>query len=538
MAAVKTLFVTYWSGIEYILLALLLVAALPAYRLYRSGNVIAKVSVWLGALVVVAYACEAVSYVLTPNYFDYAEPMMVVMASNLMHGGDLYQNWDTGGGVVGSLYGPLGFLIQSVFLTLSGSIWASKAPGLVFALGALWLSWMILPRQLAWRTRFAVFTLFVATLALYGVTSFWNRPDPVILFIVCLAALVSRQPPGRALLGLAIAMGLLGNLKPHAPMYVAPFLLPALIAIKEIRPRIIATAAVGVATLFVFLLPFMAPRISLGVYLEILLMAGKHGLLLHLVLQAIALSCVLVGAPAVLLWRSGSGSDRLLCAGAVIASLIVSIASAKPGGGAYHILPFAPVGMTMLARAWSNGISEQASLRVQAFATVVVIAISPIFTYNWWKLNDLFPDRTIEIARGSEATTFLRDFPGSEIGVGSSINSASQKLRVFAGLNGRVVSLDVVNWQDLRLADQPVDLVVPLLQGCRVPAWLMPNGEAEFSALGARDIDLFDERFRRLFRTNYEVRRTGDFYVVWACKDNIAAKGASSSLATGAVQER
>ncbi len=143
-------------------------------------------------------------------------------------------------------------------------------------------------------------------------------------------------------------------------------------------------------------------------------------------------------------------------------------------------------------------------------------AALPIWLYNCWHLYDTQPDFSAETSKRSEARALFSEYPKAEMGVGSRASSMDIRYRVVSGFLGNVSKFDVVNWMDLRCAGEPVHIVRPLVENCRVPAWILPKGEQVFTAEGF-GVPLFDDVFRETFFARYRLVQTASHFEVWQC---------------------
>src|ERR1700677_2709972 len=134
---VQQTFVLYWGHSHLatvLLLALLILYFTLAYRLPAPRSSLARLasSRWAVldmALIGVAIAHCAL-YLNAPNFADFVEPMIPLLASNYLHGAPVYADWTVGHAIVGSIYGPYVFLAQLPALLWYPTIGATKLPGI------------------------------------------------------------------------------------------------------------------------------------------------------------------------------------------------------------------------------------------------------------------------------------------------------------------------------------------------------------------------------------------------------------------------
>jgi hypothetical protein len=140
-------------------------------------------AVLLAVLTVSAYILTVVLYLLYPNYFDHGQPMVASMSWLWMQGHVLYSNWTTGD-VYSSVYGPLVFLINGMTLLLNPSIFASKLPG-ILSLGAALVATSVLFKRTTGSRLTSLFLLASAVMLFvpFGVSAYWNRPEPFLILV-------------------------------------------------------------------------------------------------------------------------------------------------------------------------------------------------------------------------------------------------------------------------------------------------------------------------------------------------------------------
>ena len=77
------------------------------------GSMIARLaSSDFDKLLIVLAIAHCAFYLFVPNFADYVEPLIPLLASNYLHGAPVYADWHAGQAIVGSLYGPYVFLTQ------------------------------------------------------------------------------------------------------------------------------------------------------------------------------------------------------------------------------------------------------------------------------------------------------------------------------------------------------------------------------------------------------------------------------------------
>lgn len=480
----------------------------------------------LAAMAVIAAAgAHVFLYLHTPNFIDYAEPMVALIGSGMLHGDLVYHDIRDGQSIVSSLYGPLTFLLQSLFLTVSPSIFGSKLPGVVAALALCALIFIALRRAAPGNAGLAWLGLAIVIVFLYAFRHFWfwNRPDSFLLLTTAAGLVaVTTLRPGVALIALGALGGVAAGLKPHAPLYLLPLAVTAACRLPSWRDGVkpaLAAAAFGLA---LALLPFSLMQIDLVAYVRNLATISQHGLRLDLTVQSLAYAVAFLAVPAMLLLRVSPGAasreERVLFWSLAGASAVMAVISSKPGAGAPHMAPFLPIAVflavSLAAKEAGDGARPVVALRAMLLAELAVFL--PIWAYSVYEIRKHFPDFSRERAAAAEARDMFARYPGAEMAVGRDVFDPLIYHRVQGGFAGRILRFDVVNWMDLQRAGAPAHLVQHFVEGCRTPSWIVPARQAPFEARGYSEA-LFDASFRDAFARNYARTETGQFYEVWTC---------------------
>lgn len=523
MSLVKEIFQFYWSISEVVAATLGLGALLICRAAKFDSRCFTAVSLLSWALLA-CLGLQIVSYLALPNFYDYAEPLMTVMATNFMNGGAVYHDE---GNIVGSLYGPLAFLTQVPFIAVSKTILASKLPGVLWLLCTFAILVFIMRRASYGGSSLTMAAWAFVMMSPYGIIAFWNRPDPALLFLASLSVVLplTKLRPPTSLFALAVLVGLSVNLKPHAFLYFIPVGVLLLLRMRDIRAMLAVAVSVFLLSIVVALMPYLDSRITLSLYLENVLVATKHDLVPTLMLAAFSYSMLLY-LPPLLLRRSDARREELAeqlagCIALFAVTTIVSVISSKEGGGAYHLIPFLPFSIYLTARAISNhGAETIRKVRGlhHAMLVGVFIAFCPIWAYNVWKPMRSNQPYALQQEAIAEAKEIFARFKGAQMGLGADTVTKSLYYRVFSGFAGNIALFDPVNWQDLRLAGYEPSLLHPMLESCRVEAWVFPNDGEEFSARMYDDLDLFDDEFRATFRAGYTRKLQTKHFSVWTCK--------------------
>lgn len=462
-------------------------------------------------------------YLASPSFSDYGEPVIPLLAGNVLNGGPVYSDWHSGQSVVGSNYGPYVFILQAAAIAWRPSILMSKLVGVVFALAALCLLYLSVRRRLPAPQALTVCALMVALLSFQLHYWFWNRPDTMLIALVGLGLVVyDRSRPDTCLIWLGLVAGLSVNLKLFGAIYLIPIALAALVASPWSARLVTAIAAGGALFVLALGLPFLVPSIDVRNYIGNILMMPKQGVDAPAVLQSVLYGCLLLAPPGALFLRARSSfPTKVMAISLVVSMAVVALLSAKPGGGPPYMMPFAPLCLYLAARLWEETTGEQrmqATQLQQAILAILFVCVLPVWGYSWLQMGKQVFARPGEHAKSAELRGLFAVYPQAEMGHGIGPgDSRDEFYRVQKAFLGQVTRFDYVNYADQRGAGLPVAVVYPLFENCSVPHWILAHSSGQFDGLGYGQ-PLFDEKVRSLFRDNYELSRQGQYYDVWSCK--------------------
>ena len=459
---------------------------------------------------------QSARYLLLGAYVDHIEGNVVISGWQFFHGAPLYATFG-GAPLLATFYGPLAYLLEVPALALFGaSAEASKltsALALVLTIAAM--AWHFRRHFSAVQARDALLML-LAGLLFFSPRCFWVRPDPLEALMVALA-LVSTRTRWSAV-GIGICIGVAVNLKIHAFVYFLPLIVELWLSRGW---RSLAGMAATSGT--VFLLPFLAPGISLPDYAAMLAMqVGKRAPTLHTLAENTAFieipALLLIGALAGAAWQS-IGRERVYF-GSVLAALALLLYPATfPGAGLYHLLPFVPV----LADAIGRVRPDNHAARWAPIALCLVAipyGASSLVGMNALAGDEFAAGEALALARGTSAQPV-------QIGYGDSFRNyrASQLSKAVLSLHGYPALLDAQVLMELRyIGIDGSERWIPELANCRFGRWLLPQGEPPFAMRSFYDQGpLFDDGFRRAFLDHYRVVDRTDRFDIWACARDTAA---------------
>jgi hypothetical protein len=532
---VQQTFVLYWghSHLATVLLLALLIlyftlaSRLPAPRSSLARLASSRWAVLDMALIGVAIAHCAL-YLNAPNFADFVEPMIPLLASNYLHGAPVYADWTVGHAIVGSIYGPYVFLAQLPALLWYPTIGATKLPGICSGLGSIVLLFLaVRTRVRSFNDALALCALMVGLLAFELHYWFWNRPDSFLIAVVSLGVLLyDRAHPSVCLAGLGLLAGVAINLKLYAPIYLLPLAIACLPAIGS-WSRLLASAAIGgVLFLGTVALPFGLGFASLHVYIVNLSMMPNQGFDLAASVESMFYGLSILALPLLTLWARWviAGGTQTLAITVFIFTGLMGVVAGNPGGGPPYMMPLIPLALYLAVRLQGQDIivlqKEIAARRLVLLA--VAICAAPVWAYSWFQIGSQFPHYRTELAKIAELRALFAAFPGSEVGHNAGRTDIEQDefYRVEKAFLGQVTRFDWINFADQRAAGLPASIVYPLFENCSVPSWILPRWGGRFrgTTWDGRSL-LLDGGASELFRANYEQSGEYSYYELWRCKD-------------------
>jgi hypothetical protein len=490
-----------------------------------------KLQSWVFLSVAIAGSCYLAliigQYVLLDTYLDHALPNIAIRSWRLINGQELYYSSESLNFVAG-VYGPLLYVFNGLVLWVFGGTLASSnaAGGLAVILGLAALSFHLCKTSDRDVAAVSVIMFLGVVLALSPI-SFWARPDPFILMLVCFALLsIHLKKFGEYVphIAVAICIGLAVNFKAHAFLYFIP------IVFRYCTKRwYISWFLMAALSILVFLLPFGLSPISLSEYLGRLFdIVGGRTVSPNLLYTATKYSTLFL-LPAIVLaivwkWaRSRINVKDIIYFWAFFLSICGGIYSASvPGAGWYHLLAFIPISADLFSK-FVGSLKEKLLPRTILlsifFLTFVIISITP--QKRLWKTYD----RLSTMAPVSdEIRSVITRFPGQtiEMGYGQDVASTysltyARPLLAFAGNRTTITGPSAM---ELRYQGQPASsALLAHIKSCGTNLWLIPKGERPFSMNNYFNNDpAFWPKMQEVFIFAYEVKTTLKYFDVWACK--------------------
>ena len=469
--------------------------------------------------VIAAYLAIVIWYTIQASYFDAAEPTITAVAAAFAAGLPLYPALDAPERYA-HIYGPLLFMVQAGAFAVGGaSILVSKTVGAIAALSGLAVAWTVYNRRAGTTAALHVIAAAVLVYCFFSNVTFWTRSDPLLILCtaVGLAGALARRP-WIAALTVGLAAGAAANLKVTGPVYLFPVLVLAVS--KHGVTAVLASAAIAAIAAAV---PFLAPSVSLTHYLDYLRLSARNGLLPSKLFENAEWSLFLL-APLLVTWW-GVRNTRLeaetrpFMSVLIAAVVVIAIVSAKPGGGAFHLLPFVPIlgyaALSVPRGTWNR----PAALRL-AGAFVIASAVIAV-------PRQLVFIRTVADRHLASAIADIRGFAGESaskrIAVGYAGTSHLSHARPELVFRTGDYLIDAPAVQEHRLSGLDIPAAtMRAIDGCRFDYWLIPRAMEPFDVPSAYQpigpAEVFPEEFRSAFKQRYARVGHTALFDVWECR--------------------
>jgi hypothetical protein len=538
---IQQLFLAYWS---FVFLAGAAMFGALAWLTAKSSSTVLRRwiadednRIWriLPISVVLLAVAHFALYLWVPSYADYGETIIPILAANFLKGGSVYSDWDGGSAVIGSIYGPYVFIVQSAALAISPSVFFSKLVGIIFA-GMALIVFYLAVRTLRPSAALGFCALMVALSSFNLHYWFWNRPDSIFIFLVSICALLTVRSDRRYLM---IWIGMLAaiatNLKLFGSIYFVPFAVMC-IATQDWR-ALLKSGGLGAILFVVFaILPFLFTHVDVRVYLENVLMMTRQGFDFVGARRALVYGALIVATPVSLaiLYRGSLQRDSIALIGAlVVVAVIVGCIAGKPGGGPPYLMPLIPTSLLAAALVWSRlpRSEHPKAVTVQRVALITALfSASPVWAYSWYQMGKQLPDSAERRERAAELREHFTSYPGAEMGHGQGKAATEDGFhRVQKAFLGQIARFDYVNYADQRAAGLPPSILYPLLDDCNVPSWIFARSGERFTGDGF-GVPLFDEGIHERLSSYYQLAVTGKHYEVWTCKGSLPPTEAGAAL--------
>ncbi|HEX7674817.1 MAG TPA: hypothetical protein VF412_11635 [Bdellovibrio sp.] len=470
------------------------------------------------------FVLTALSYLVTPLFFDHAESNIAAVAAVWLRGGSIYTALDAPQRY-SLLYGPWPYIVAACFESLgSATIFLGKLPGVLNALLVL-IGIYIAARFREAHKRDSLLIVGVTALALLGFYnySYWNRPDSYltvyVLWSVVVIEIFKKSSSSQLIVYgiIGVLMGLAMNCKVHGVFYFLPIAFYYLESSKSklnILGLIIAAGLCLVAALG----PFGLHNVSLLSYAEWLRMAAKHGLLLKEIVRNISfILSFLVLLYALGFTRNYWKTYIALC----VSGLIIAVFAAKPGAGTHHFMPLVPVILFWAAATY--GETDQLSKKRSSIIVSSFLIMLAIVAINHQKrIVALLSQTPQRIREFDDMKSIAEKNPGPlELGYTDMKQYESSFYKPWLIYHGRGLLVDGAALMDMAASDIAIpSSTVAIVKACSIPTMIFPKGKEPWSIPNLYDEKKFliSDEMRAAFAANYSLKEETEFFQVWKCK--------------------
>lgn len=454
----------------------------------------------------------------------------------LYNGYELYTDMDSAARY-SIQHGPIIYLIIGAVMKVLGSSYISaKLSGISALFLTLFLSWIWFRKSLT-----AKETLFLLGLEIW-ILLHWNqiyymRPDIIMLLCCIISTYVAATKNNRLvlLLGLAIPMGVMVNLKIHGIIYFLPIIA---IAYDRFGPRYFSMAYIGVASLLVGTLavaPFLLPQISFTNYLGWLHQSVKAGIQVSKIVDKLGI-IVLWGLIPILIslirgvnfgdfWRQ----NRFTLLALTVSLVIIVVVGSKWSSGTNHLIPFVAVYMHLLVLLVKEIRILQASASLQyvrgswrrgcyIFLGLLLLTVTISGFSRNMKMINIVSNNPHRIDVAQHITSLSSRYAGYTLQVGYGDEKGYSEYRDFVPLPvfvGNPLLVEVVAITDMRLVNMPYpQATLRALEEGTVKVWLIPARQEPFT-VSFDSSSMFDEPFKQAFMSNYHLAERSKYFDVW-----------------------
>lgn len=456
----------------------------------------------IAVALIVLFTAIGVTYLIYPNYIDHAEATMAGLGRVMARGGELYP-YPNLFPYHGILYGPALAEIQFIVSLLGlPTLMSSKLPGL---LSFILLSLILLRLNKVPASRGYLLYLFP-----FGVMLFWDRTEPFILLLVCLALLLDGKHNKKYI---PILMGILAGTASALKLHAAVYVFTAYLAVFLVSGISIASLVIfSLVSMLTFATYFLPPNISFIAFIEYIKFASNHGLSFNLWIQNFTYFIFLT-IPLLILWR-GAAQTRKTTRNLILVvgiEFVVTIIAAKPGAGAHHLLPFIPVNAFLIQKMYVDDMT--ASLTpIRVLYASLIMSISLTVSGLIWTVSaswNLYQGPRKEVA------WFQEKYDGLVMGVGDDRSFFYSFLRVDLADE----QIDYSGYMDLQYAGAGEKEFIAKMSNCNIRNLLIPNFGLPFSMNSYyTGKSLFTEDVLNAFRANYRKNESGKYFSVYSCE--------------------
>jgi hypothetical protein len=526
------MFKFYWGNCYIVAILLILYFTLLSRSIHKFYKIHSKNSLLHVNFTNIAYLIfylavgQQVLYLYVPNFSDSGEPVIPILARNLLNGAPVYGRLTEGNFLVGSNYGPYTFLTQIPTLIFFPNIFFVKIIGISFSMLSIYFLYISIKNSIKSLQSALVFLSLMISLFSFELHYwFWDRPDSMLIFLVSFGVLIfERGSFFVTLVVIGLLAGIMMNLKLFTPIYLLPLAISCLPRLQSWRAFVFALAVGGVLFFVAVSFPFLVwpNSFSLRNYLDNLMLIPNQGINISQVYGSLMYFLVIIALPSITFFTIRLKIDQIVFfVSLVTCAIFVALISGKPGGGTPYMMPFAPISIYFSSKllADSNKFNkEYLETLPTKILSIVFVCASPIWAYSFYQMSKQIFDMHTELTEESELRSLFVAYPGAEMSYNSGKNQDPEFYRVQKAFLGQTINFDYVNFIDQRAAGVPAAVAYRLVESCRVPFWIISRDGGAFLGTGYGNQQIFNQGFLSRFYRNYELVNTYQYLEVWQCR--------------------
>lgn len=473
----------------------------------------------------------AFGYLMWTGFGEQGEVQFASVSALLYQGYPLYTTID-GAGRYSLQHGPIVYLVAGAVMQLFGASYitvklaGAMAPALVLLISWIWFSKIT-------TKKYAFLFLGLQTWILFHWHHiFYIRPDSLMLLmvVVSMAIVTTTEKKWLLVLGTAIPMGIMLNLKIHGFLYFFPIM-----GFVYQRTGLRYFAHISGLAITVGVLPFLMPQISFGNYLSWVTQSVHHGFAFKNFVSKIAMLFVLFIIPYALAVLNGVSLSsffkrhKFVVTPLLISLFITSVIASKVGSGTNHLMPYLPIIIyytIILFNDMQAGFLQNVKYSKIFVGTnylllgiIILVILSSGFTreYNFFKM--MHEDNNNSGVILNEIQSIEKQFAGKTISLGYGEDRSYIPYRDYIPylvFHNNPLLIEAVAFMDMKSAKIPMpEATIKQLEEGTIQVWLIPAGDKPFTMNHADKGPLFDNSFRKAFLDNYHLISKTPHFDIW-----------------------
>lgn len=431
-------------------------------------------------------------------------------------------------------HGPIIYLVVGGIMKLLGpSILTAKLSSFLSLIAISLISWYWFKRFFdskisLWLLGLEVW-LFLKYYYLYLV-----RDDVLMVLCSLIGMYFVTTKKGRVstILGVALSVGILVNLKVHGILYA----IPVLTLVQQRFDSNTLIFSLG-SLACIFMLPFILPNISLINYVQWLTLSTEHGFSLKIFTGNLSMAILLCSLPLTLATylkcdlKLFFKENKIFIGALGLELLLVAIIGSKRGSGSHHLAPIIPMIMYAVVlvvqssrtkKLCPSGSLSYSLLRKSGRVLGVLVFITLLFNAvnGQGRIIGYMQANTVRIKMLEEVHYIQDKYQGIPMAIGYGEERSYRRydefipMLVFAG-NPYLLDISALNDMVVVGLSIPETTINSLAKGS-TRIWLLPRGDTPFSLMNAYNgRPLFSEPFRQEFFANYKIIEQTKHFDIW-----------------------